>query len=266
MEKEKSYQERMCKTTDYKFDAIKEYLKDGIKILDYGSGYNPEFIKKVKETGAKYFAYDIDENVVNKLKNDNVDVIGSEEIKSLQKQFDIIYMSSVLHEIESYQNESEKEQTFKIIDNLLKPDGLLIIRDFSFAVNQVNYPSTLQINSKESLDEIKKWIEALHKNQIISDCGIDDKKLQIHFTTESDMLEVMFHSVWGLQSLQRESRERYGYNGILYKHLFSKYLAYEFVNVREEFDKTYDTYLKKYFTISSYKASTKAIYYIRKKR
>ena len=52
MEKEKSYQERMCKTTDYKFDAIKEYLKNGIKILDYGSGYNPEFIKKVKETGS----------------------------------------------------------------------------------------------------------------------------------------------------------------------------------------------------------------------
>ena len=42
MEKEKSYQERMNKTTDYKFDAIKEYLRNGIKILDYGSGYNPE--------------------------------------------------------------------------------------------------------------------------------------------------------------------------------------------------------------------------------
>ena len=47
MEKEKSYQERMNKTTDYKFDAIKEYLKNGIKILDYGSGYNQEFIKKI---------------------------------------------------------------------------------------------------------------------------------------------------------------------------------------------------------------------------
>lgn len=44
MEKEKSYQERMNKTTDYKFDAIKEYLKNGIRILDYGSGYNQEFM------------------------------------------------------------------------------------------------------------------------------------------------------------------------------------------------------------------------------
>ena len=44
MEKEKSYQERMNKTTDYKFDVVKEYLKNGIKILDYESGCNLEFM------------------------------------------------------------------------------------------------------------------------------------------------------------------------------------------------------------------------------
>ena len=48
MEKEKSYQERMCKTTNLKFDAIKEYLKNGIRILDYGSDCDYEFVQRVR--------------------------------------------------------------------------------------------------------------------------------------------------------------------------------------------------------------------------
>ena len=85
MEKEKSYQERMNKTTDYKFDAIKEYLKDGIKILDYGSGYNQEFIKKVKETGALYFAYDKDINVQKQLNENNIETIDEYDMKNILK-------------------------------------------------------------------------------------------------------------------------------------------------------------------------------------
>ena len=38
------YQRRMCQSTDYKFDAVKDYLFRDCEFLDFGSGFNPEFI------------------------------------------------------------------------------------------------------------------------------------------------------------------------------------------------------------------------------
>lgn len=128
MEKEKSYQERMNKTTDYKFDAIKEYLKDGIKILDYGSGYNQEFIKKIKETGSLYFAYDKDINVRKQLNENNVEIIDEYDMKNMIGEFDVIFMSSVIHEIESFEGNISKTKIFDNIHNLLKVGGVIIIR------------------------------------------------------------------------------------------------------------------------------------------
>jgi len=52
-----------------KFDVLKPYLKKKTKVLDYGSGISPEFIKSVQQTGAKYYAYDISPTVQNELAN-----------------------------------------------------------------------------------------------------------------------------------------------------------------------------------------------------
>lgn len=47
----KTYQERMNKTASSKFSAIEKHLDNGVKLLDFGSGFSPEFIEQVQQTG-----------------------------------------------------------------------------------------------------------------------------------------------------------------------------------------------------------------------
>lgn len=151
----------MCKTTDLKFNAIKEYLKYRIKILDYGSVYNQEFIKKIKETGAKYVAYDKDINVRKQLNENNVETIDEHDMKNMVGEFDVIFMSSVIHEIESFEGNIDKTKIFDNIHNLLKVGGVIIIRDWSFSKSLVKSPKTITITSKDALEEVKVWTKAL---------------------------------------------------------------------------------------------------------
>lgn len=64
----KTYQERMNKTASSKFSAIEKHLDNGVKLLDFGSGFSPEFIEQVQQTGAHYVAYDVSTIVQNQLK------------------------------------------------------------------------------------------------------------------------------------------------------------------------------------------------------
>ena len=44
----KTYSQRMNQTAASKFDVIKPYLEKDQKLLDFGSGVTPDFIKNVK--------------------------------------------------------------------------------------------------------------------------------------------------------------------------------------------------------------------------
>lgn len=264
MEKEKSYQERMCKTTDYKFDAIKEYLRNGIKILDYGSGYNPEFIKKVKETGAIYVAYDKDINVRKQLNENNVETIDEDDLKNMIGEFDVIFMSSVIHEIESFEGNISKTKIFDNIHNLLKVGGVIIVRDWSFSKALVKSPEIITITSKDALEEVKVWAKALYDNNIIQHYEINEKELKIKVNRKSDAYEIIFHSVWGLQSLKRESEEQYAYDGLFLKHLFRKHIWYDYIKTYQEYDRTYLQYIEKYFEGDFKSLPTKIVNVIKK--
>ena len=266
MEKEKSYQERMNKTTDYKFDAIKEYLKDGIKILDYGSGYNPEFIKKVKETGSLYFAYDKDINVRKQLDENNIEIIDEYDMKNMIGEFDIIFMSSVIYEIESFEGNISKTKIFDNIHNLLKVGGVIIIRDWGCSKSKMKSPETIMITSKDALEEVRIWIKALYDNNIIQPYEINEEDLEIKVYKKSDVYEIIFHSIWGLQSLERESEEQYAYDGLLLKHLFRKHNSYDYIKTYQEYDRTYLQYIEKYFDGDFESLPTKIVNVIKKTR
>ena len=266
MIKEKSYQERMCKTTDLKFDAIKEYLKDGIKILDYGSGCNYEFIQKVKDTGSLYFAYDKDINVRKQLNENNVETIGEHDMKNMIGEFDVIFMSSVIYEIESFEGNISKTKIFDNIHNLLKVGGVIIVRDWSFSKSLVKSPKTITITSKDALEDVKVWTKALYDNNIIQHYEINEKELKIKVDRKSDAYEIIFHSIWGLQSLKRESEEQYAYDGLFLKHLFRKHIWYDYIKTYQEYDRTYLQYIGKYFEGDFKSLPTKIVNVIKKIR
>ena len=106
-----TYIQRMNQTAKSKFAVIEPYLSKGMKILDFGSGISPEFISDIDSTGAEYYAYDISKTVQTELARMGVNVVTKDDLTNKEVQFDIIYLSSVFHEIISYLNRQERTET-----------------------------------------------------------------------------------------------------------------------------------------------------------
>ena len=264
----KTYQERMNKTASSKFGAIEKHLDKGIKLLDFGSGFSPAFIEQVQQTGAHYTAYDVSQIVQNQLKENNIDFLTKEQLKNTENEFDVIYLSSVFHEMMSYLSRPERTQTFEMLDRALKPNGIIIIRDWGYATNNIY---SLELTSKEVESEVQTWIAELTKNSIIQKPRLvmnnDDKPVSpnIHLSQNAhDIYEIMFHVVWGLNSLERESKETY----TIIPELIEKWICtphdYEIISQYEEYDETYLPYLQKYFKLEDIPWPTKIIYELRK--
>ena len=254
-----TYITRMNKTALSKFDVLKPYLKKKTKVLDYGSGISPEFIKSVQQTGAKYYAYDISPTVQNELANLNIDVITDENLEKSKEKYDIIFLSSVFHEIISYMSRPERTKVLKQIYRNLKKDGKLIIRDW--ANNNSDKLYTINTKSEKASKEVDRWVKKLKENSIIQNIEkINNKEYK---TTEKEAYEVIFHVVWGLQSLERESKEEYNIQDYLEKWLL-KPLNFKVSSVIEEKDESYLQYLKKYFKLDEVPFNTKCILVLEK--
>ena len=254
-----TYITRMNKTALSKFDVLKPYLKKKTKVLDYGSGISPEFIKSVQQTGAKYYAYDISPTVQNELANLNIDVITDENLEKSKEKYDIIFMSSVFHEIISYMSRPERTKVLKQIYRNLKKDGKLIIRDW--ANNNSDKLYTINTKSEKASKEVDRWVKKLKENSIIQ--NVEKTNNKEYKTTEKEAYEVIFHVVWGLQSLERESKEEYNIQDYLEKWLL-KSLNFKVSSVIEEKDESYLQYLQKYFILDEVPFNTKCILVLEK--
>lgn len=160
-----SYIQRMNQTAESKSKVVEPFLGVGIKLLDFGSGISSEFIADVVSTGADYYSYDISPTVQTTLSRMGVSVVTKDELLKQELQFDVIYLSSVFHEIMSYLNRQERTETISMIVNSLKTGGSLVIRDWANP-DAVSESFTLKPVSKQSEIEIHTWIQELQKNSI----------------------------------------------------------------------------------------------------
>lgn len=188
----KTYQERMNKTASSKFGAIEKHLEKGIKLLDFGSGFSPEFIEQVQQTGAHYIAYDVSQIVQNQLKENNIDFLTKEQLQNTEDEFDVIYLSSVFHELMSYLSRPERRETFAMLDKALKPDGVIIIRDWGYDPNP-DYITSFEVASSDAHDEIHTWIKELVKNAILTKPTVIK---QINRDTEPDFYIAARHDIY----------------------------------------------------------------------
>lgn len=269
----KTYQERMNKTASSKFGAIEKHLEKGVKLLDFGSGFSPEFIEQVKQTGAHYTTYDVSQIVQNQLKENGIDFLTKEQLQNTEDEFDVIYLSSVFHELMSYLSRPERRETFAMIDKALKPDGVIVIRDWGYEQNPNNITS-FEVASSDVNEEVHIWIKELVRNSIIEKPNVVDHisngpEPDIYVTTKQNIYEIMLHTVWGLGSLEREAQETYSVT----PELINKWICqpYGYRNVKfelnqKEYDETYLPYLQKYFKIDELPWPTKIIYELRKRK
>lgn len=264
----KTYQERMNQTATSKFGVIQPHLKAGIKLLDFGSGFSPEFIEQVKDIGAEYVAYDVSPTVQDKLQENNVNFLTKEQLLQVENEFDIIYLSSVFHELMSYLTRQERTEVFATIDNALKLDGKIIIRDWGYPTKDQYW---LELKSSELDEEVHTWIAQLVKNSIIRPPRLDLDD-DVHYVSPSNYIltnshsiyEIMFHTVWGLDSIEREAKETYTVTPELIEKWICNPLEYHIEKVSEEIDETYLPYLQKYFKMDEIPWPTKIIYVLKK--
>ena len=265
------YQRRMNQSTDYKFDAVKDYLYKDCEFLDFGSGFNPKFIKKIENTGAIYTAYDEDKYILNKLINKGINVDLSTDFAS-EKEYDVIFMSSVLHEILSFKSVPMVLRTLENIYQALKPGGRLIVRDWdnTDADKYKCIESYQGIIKTNKIPEVAKWAGALYKNAITeTDINISHTPLFIRnelyrktgtiYACDADFFELMFHTIWGEASLARESEEKYDTSCAIEKYLLRQHDDLILVERKEEYDESFLPHLKKYFNIEELPYPTKLV-------
>lgn len=261
----KTYSQRMNQTAASKFDVIKPYLEKDQKLLDFGSGVTPDFIKNVEEQGVAYHAYDISPNV-----NAQLEDLGVKHLTSLSDDwtdaFDIVYLSSVFHELMSYLSRSARMTTLKDIHRVLKPGGLLIIRDWSCPENHLT--DALQATSEKATRIIDTWLDALTTNGVLNKPIVKQTNLhsEAHYYVgqPKDLYELMFHVVWGLPSLEREARETYHIDRKLIDKWLITPFGYDLQHYHEETDVSYLQHLWDYFDIDYLKWPTKSIYVLEK--
>ena len=258
-----SYIQRMNKTADSKFEVVKPYLGKGVNILDFGSGISPEFISEVVSTGAEYYAYDISLTIQTELSRMGVSVLTKSDLLNQTNQFDVIYLSSVFHEIMSYLNRQERTETISMLVGALKQGGFLVIRDWANPDNESD-SFTLHSVSTQAKGEIDTWVSELQRNSIIGD--VETKEDSSIVTNIKDAYELMFHTVWGLGSLSRESKEQYNVTSALNKWILSPWKGYlELQSSYTSRDDSYLAYLQKYFKLGSVPFDTKCVCIFRKK-
>lgn len=262
----KTYQERMNQTASSKFGAIEKHLEKGVKLLDFGSGFSPEFIEQVKLTGAHYVAYDVSNIVQNQLKENDIDFLTKEQLQNTEDEFDVIYLSSVFHELMSYLSRPERRKTFAMIDKALKPDGVIVIRDWGPGYRSRELV-TLEVASNNVADEVYTWVNTLIKNSVINEPRMYPEHSTAPHAYQQvahQLYEIVFHVVWGLDSLKRESQESYAIDSYFINKWICTPHNYEIVHQHEEYDETYLPYLQKYFKIDGIPWPTKIIYELRK--
>lgn len=257
-----SYIQRMNKTADSKFKVVEPFLGKGVKLLDFGSGISPEFISEVVSTGAEYYAYDISTTVQTELSCMGVSVLTKSDLLNSTIQFDVIYLSSVFHEIMSYLNRQERTETISMLVGSLKTGGSLVIRDWANPNESESF--TLQPVSTLAQEEITTWIKELQRNSIIGDIEVNEDGSIV--TNVKDAYEIMFHTVWGLGSLSRESKEQYNITDALNKWILSPWKdCLHLQNTYTSKDDSYLTYLQKYFKLDSVPFDTKCVCILEKK-
>lgn len=259
------YIQRMNQTAKSKFAVIEHYLSKGMKVLDFGSGISPEFISDVNSTGAEYYAYDISKTVQTELAQMGVNVVTKEDLTNKEVQFDIIYLSSVFHEIISYLNRQERTETITMIMESLKPGGYLIIRDWANP-NDTERLFRIKPISEQAEKEMDIWANELLKNSIIGDDynKCEDGSILTH---SKNAYEIIFHTVWGLKSLSRESKEQYNIEDSIRDWICYPWdKSIELKELYREKDETYLPHLQKYFDLDSVPFNTKSIYVFQKNK
>ena len=204
MHNEQSYYARMRSTMSDKLRALDGQVKKEMRVLDFGSGPSEDVYEYVQYFEADYYALDNSRQVQILLEEKWIRCIDLTFLKSADIKFDIIFMSSVFHELLSYLSRNEAASTMNVVLSHLSEHGKLIIRDWC-ASEDKTFARVELIPTK--IDEVKQWIKELSEHAVfLSEVVVEKNIIQ---ASVDDLYNILLHVTWGRQSILRESNESY---------------------------------------------------------
>lgn len=229
MEKEQSYYDRMNKTMNQKYLALYPVLRqmelypslhnleseEHIVLMDYGSGMSMDLVDLISQNhpNVRYIAVDSDRSVVENLKNLGIEVYHPNHVPvSLYRTVDVLFMSSVVHELYSYLDNEELEHYTILLQRYMKSGCRVVIRDWLPETNLIkgktNKPMSIKV--KDAI-YARTVLEELTKNGVIkqSQWHFRDNSKQIVLHDAISTYEFLYHATWGIKSLPREGQETY---------------------------------------------------------
>lgn len=265
------YVRRMASTLNAKWEALAPYVTPGARVLDYGCGMPVEcgIRERVEAAGGVYECHDISTTVETAMRDAGAAFRTREDLQERAGGYDVVFLSSVMHEILAGESWFED---LEFIRDLAAPGGVLIVRDWAGPNYQIDNedPKSLKVVSEDAMREVLTWIGALAINKIVHFKGrcthpVNWDPLEIEADPTS-LYEIAFHSVWGLDSLPRESTEPYSQAYSMLTTTIRWWREYEPEGGYDEWDETYLEHFQRLYDIDRLPWPTKTVLVLRRNK
>jgi cyclopropane fatty-acyl-phospholipid synthase-like methyltransferase len=157
-EKADSLNSRTRKIVQNPKKLLKNYVRSGMKVLDLGCGPGM-FAVAMAEMGAKVIAADLQQEMLDKLKENiadtkyekNISIVKCDEDKiNVNEKVDFMLSFYVLHEIPN------KESFFKQARKILKDKAKLYLAEPVFEVSKNEFEHTLETAEKQGFKVVER--------------------------------------------------------------------------------------------------------------
>lgn len=137
---------------------LKNYVKPGMKVLDFGCGPGLFSIGMV-ELGAKVIAVDLQQEMLDKLRENvkntkfekNIKIVRCEEDKiNVNEKVDFILSFYVLHEVK------DKNKFFRQAKEIMRESSKIYIAEPSFHVSKNKFEEELELAEKQGFKIVKR--------------------------------------------------------------------------------------------------------------
>lgn len=268
------YVRRMASALNAKWEALAPYVTPGARVLDYGCGMPVEggIRERVEAAGGVYECHDISTTVETAMQDAGATFRTKEDLQERAGSYDVVFLSSVVHEILEERNRDSLKE-LALIRQLVASGGTLVIRDWSgarFQVEEFSNLKSLNVVSVDAMREVLTWVGALTINKIIHFRGGNDYsvnwdglKIEANLT---NLYEIAFHSVWGLDSLPRESTESYSGTRSMLNVVINGWGEYALEREYDEWDEGYLEHFQRLYVIDRLPWPTKTVLVLRRNK
>ena len=261
----------MAASLGAKWAALEPYVTPGARVLDYGCGMPVDggIRELVEAAGSVYECHDISATVETAMRDAGATFRTREVLQERAGGYDVVFLSGVMHEILAGESWFED---LEFIRDLAAPGGVLIVRDWAGPNYQIDNedPKSLKVVSEDAMREVLTWIGALAINKIVHFKGrcthpVNWDTLEIEADPTS-LYEIAFHSVWGLDSLPRESTEPYSQAGSMLATAIRWWREYEPEGGYDEWDEGYLEHFQRLYDIDRLPWPTKTVLVLRRNK